>query len=139
MSTLTLFKSKAPVMGYVFKSGKMIHFINGIYATESKSEIEELTTECENGHPNYYIDKNELAIDSETLDPIAALRAQIREEERIKLLAATNPDRDMGTTVNTGKLEGISNSRSIQGLQVQSEAQGTAAKVTAPIVVAKNK
>jgi hypothetical protein len=125
-------------MGYVFRSGKMIHFINGIYATESKSEIDELTTECENGHPNYYIDKNELAIDSETLDPIAALRAQIREEERIKLLAATNPDRDMGTTAQ-GKLEGISNSRSIHGLQVQSETQGTAAKVTTPIVVAKNK
>jgi hypothetical protein len=132
MAELTVFKSRAPIMGYVFKTGKLIHFINGIYATSAKDEIEELTTECENGHPNYYIDENQKTIDSANLDPMAALRAQIREEERAKLLAATNVNRDMGSTTHSGKLEGIANSQSIAGAVVQSEAQGTALGQTVP-------
>lgn len=128
MSELTLFKSHAQVMGYVFKSGKTVHFMNGCYATSAKDEIAELTTECENGHPNFYIDPNMKVVDSDKIDPMSVLRAQIREEERAKLLAATNPNRDMGQVPHSGKLEGIGNSASIVGLQVQSEAQGNAAQ-----------
>lgn len=132
MSVLTVFKSRAAVMGYCFKSGKVVHFINGMYATSSKDEIEELTTECENGHPNYFIDADQTTIDSELLDPIAALRAQIREEERAKLIAATgNPLRDMGSTSNE-RLGGIANSHSINGLQAFSETQAAAAQTAIP-------
>ena len=128
MSELTVFKSRADIMGYAFKSGKIVHFINGIYATSAKVEIEELTAECEAGHPNYYIDENQKTIDSEALDPIAALRAQIREEERAKIMAAVgNPMRDMGET-KQGRLEGIANSHSINGMQAASEAQAQAAQ-----------
>jgi hypothetical protein len=125
---LTVFKSHAPTMGYVFRSGKSIHFMGGRYATAIKSEIDELTEECSSGQSNYYIDSGETTMDASALDPIASLRAKIREEERAILLAATNPGRDMGTTQNTGKLEGISNSNSIRGLQVDSESQGVAAR-----------
>lgn len=142
MAELTVFKSQAPVMGYCFRNGKVIHFVNGIYATSSKEEIAELTTECENGHPNYYIDAEQTKIDSEMLDPMAALRARIREEERAKLIAATDPTRDMGTTAQ-GKLEGIANSHTIAGLQAHSEAQFAAAHaapaaptINKPIVLA---
>jgi len=128
MSELRLFKSRADTMGYVFKTGKMIHFLNGEYATAAKDEIEELTTECENGHPNYYIDANQTVVDSEQRDPMAVLRARIREEERAKLMAAVgNPLRDMGETAQ-GKLEGIANSHSITGMQAASEAQAVAAQ-----------
>lgn len=134
MAILKVFKSRAPVMGYAFKSGNVVYFREGMYATASKAEIEELTAECENGHPNYYIDPEQTEIDSEQMDPIAVLTAKIREEERAKLMAAVgNPLKDMGATAQ-GKLEGISNSHSISGLQAASESQATAAR--APIKIA---
>jgi hypothetical protein len=114
-------------MGYVFKSGKSVHFIMGKYATANKAEIEELAAECSDPQSNYYIDSGETEVDSAAVDPIASLRAKIREEERAALIAATNPNRDMGTTVQ-GKLEGISNSRSVNGLMADSETQAVAAR-----------
>ena len=132
MSELTLFKSRAATMGYAFKSGKTVHFMGGNYATSAKDEIEELTKECENGHPNFYIDENQKTIDSEMMDPMAVLRAKIREEERAKLMAATgDPMRDMGSTAQ-GKLEGIANSHSINGMAAASEAQAQAAQTAIP-------
>jgi hypothetical protein len=138
MSELSVFKSRAPTMGYVFKTGKVVHFMGGIYATSSKAEIEELTTECENGHPNFYIDPTQKTLDSEMLDPIAVLRATIRAEEVAKLRAMGDPLRDMGSTPQ-GKLEGIANSHSINGLQAASEAQAVAAQTMIPPSGAVNK
>ena len=126
MSELTLFKSRAPTMGYVFKSGKSVHFMEGRYATSAKDEIDELTTECNNAHPNFYIDNNEKVVDSELVDPMAVLVARIRAEERAKLIAATNPGRDMGETDQSGKLEGIANSSTITGLQQASNGVSVA-------------
>lgn len=137
MSEVTVFKSRAPLMGYCFKSGNVVHFREGIYTTNNKIEIEELTAECENGHPNYYIDPEQRTMDSEQLDPMAVLTARIREEERAKLVAAVgNPMREMGNT-GQGKLEGIGNSHSISGMQAASEAQSIAART--PIKVASAK
>lgn len=119
MTVMTIFKSRAATMGYVFRSGKSVHFLGGQYATTILSEIEELTQVCNDGHYNFYIDPECKTLDSELLDPLEALRAKIREEERAKLLAATDPSRDMGKT-DASKLEGIANSSSIRGLQVSS-------------------
>lgn len=110
-------------MGYVFRSGRTIHFVNGEFATSNEDEITELTRECKAGHPCYYIDDGSKTIESEALDPLAALKAKIRAEERAKLMAAT--DRDMGTTQHTGKLEGIANSRTIVGLVSDSVSSAT--------------
>jgi len=136
MATLTVFKSRAAVMGYVFKSGKSVHFINHIYATANSDEIEELTKECKDPSSNYYIDDGQTEIDSADLDPIAALRAKIREEERAALLAATSKERDMGSTPQ-GKLEGIANSQTISGAAADSEAQSQAAHATRVITPGK--
>jgi hypothetical protein len=138
MAELTVFKSRAPTMGYVFKAGKIVHFQAGMYATSSKEEIEELTTECENGHPNFFMDPNQKTIDSESLDPIGVLRATIRAEEIAKLRAMGDPTRDMGSTPQ-GKLEGIANSHTINGLQAASEAQANAAQTVIPPSGAVNK
>jgi len=127
MSELTLFKSRADVMGYAFRSGKTVHFLQGRYATSAKDEIEELTKECENGHPTFFIDPNEKVIDSARMDPISVLREQIRKEELAKLLAATNIGRDMGSTDQHKMLQGISNSQSVAGLIAGSESQALAA------------
>jgi hypothetical protein len=126
-----LFKSRADVMGYVFKTGKSVHFMQGQYATTAKDEIEELTTECENGHPNFYIDPKQVKVSKEELDPMHKIRAQIREEERAKLLAATDINRDMGTTDQNAKLTGISNSVTVAGAIAGSESQAVAANPNA--------
>lgn len=126
MSLAKLFKSHAPVMGHVFRSGKTIHFMNHIYTTTVQSEIDELTEEANSGHPNIYIDPEMTEIDPKMLDPMAVLVARIREEERAKLIAASNPLNDMGKTDQGGKLQGISNSDSVRGLQVSSDSQAAA-------------
>lgn len=131
MPIAKLFKSRAPVMGHVFRNGKTIHFLDHTYTTNNQAEIDELTEEANSGHPNIFIDPDMTEIDTDMLSPMAVLTARIREEERAKILAAMNTQNDMGKT-EQGKLEGISNSESIRGLQVMSEAQGLAAGTSAP-------
>lgn len=139
MATLTLFKSRATAMGYVFRSGRTVHFVNGEFATSNKAEIEELTAECESGHPCYYIDADQTTVDSEAVDPMAGMKAKWKEEGRLEALKSIA--RDMGETAQ-GKLEGIANSATIRGLAVESGTslapapeQGTPA-MTTPIVAA---
>lgn len=146
MSELTLFKSRAPIMGYCFRSGKIVHFVNHMYTTTDEDEIKELTKECKAGHHNYYIDENQTTISSEQVNPMEALRESIRKEELAKLIAQ-NPNRDMGTTPQGGRLEGIANSASIRGMIVGSETQaalnpaggGTPQTVAGNIVVGGKK
>ena len=116
-------------MGYVFRSGRTIHFVDGTFATSNKAEIEELTAECENGHPCYYIDDAQTTITPEALDPMAALKAKWKEEGRLEALKQTN--RDMGETTHSGKLEGIANSKTIVGL-----VSDSISNVSAPTAVA---
>ena len=110
-------------MGYVFRSGRVIHFVGGQFTTSNQDEIDELTKEC-NASPNgnYYIDPQRVTIDPNELDPMAVIYAKMLEKARAEVAAATNPDRDMGTTAQ-GKLEGIANSSSIRGLAVESSAE----------------
>ena len=133
-----IFKSRAPVMGYVFRSGANVHFVNHKFVTKIPSEIKEMTEECEAGHPNFYVDPNEFETDNVVVDPLEALRAQIREEERAKLLL--QGDRDMGATKFSGRLEGIANSTSIRsgaaesgsGMAAGSIAQGSIKVASTP-------
>jgi hypothetical protein len=123
MTTLTLFKSKSPVMGYVFRSGKTIHFVGGQYATSSPKEIEELNEVCQDS-PNFYIDDGQKEIDSDAMDPMAVLTARIRKEiDAERANASNNPARELGGTSDDGKLGNIATSASFTGAAV---ASGTA-------------
>ena len=131
-----IFKSRAHTMGYVFRSGANVHFVNHRLITKIPAEIAEMTAECEAGHPNFYIDPEDFETDNVVTDPHAALREQIRQEELVKLLAS---DRDFGKTEWTGKISGIANSTSIRSGAAESGsgmAQGAIAqgsiKVAAP-------
>lgn len=114
-------------MGYVFASGKTIHFIGGIYATESEVEIKELIECCKSGNPCFYIDAEQTTVDSEMLDPIAQLTAKIRAQVLAEIVAASDPTNDRGETKQGGKLEGIANSSTMQGLQANSNGGATVA------------
>ena len=122
MATLKVFFSKTPTTGYVFCTGRAIHFVDHKYATAIESEIEELTKECQSSESNYFIDQSKLEIDSAELDPIAVIRARALAEARAEVAAATLITRDMGTTDQTAKLSGIANTQDITGA---SAASGT--------------
>lgn len=135
MSVANLFKSRASVMGYVFKNGKSIHFVDHNYTTTAQSEIDELNEEVANGHPDIYVDKDMVTVDTTMLSPMAVLRAKIREEERAAILKAMSAQNAMGSTA-PGRLEGIATSASIVGLQVDSTSlpgQANSAADSSPV------
>lgn len=138
-TTLTLFKSKSPIMGYVFRSGKTIHFVGGLYATAVKAEIDELTETCQDS-PTFYIDSAQKEISEEEMNPISVLKARLRKEwEAEQRTAYANPERDMGTTEDTGKLGNITTSATLMGAHVASgSAQAGTVVSTAKIELAKS-
>jgi len=93
------FCSNLPSSKYVFRSGKVAHFVGGQYLTTVKSEIEELNDEIEAGHPHIYVDSAEVTVDSESLDPLAKLRKSIIDQYIKDQAKAVNPDNDMGNSV----------------------------------------
>lgn len=119
MATLTLFKSKSPVMGYVFRSGKTIHFVAGMYATAHETEIKELTEVCQDS-PNFFIDSAESQIDEEAMNPMSVLKARLRAEWEAEQRIANDAERDMGTSDATGKLGNITTSATLMGAAVAS-------------------
>lgn len=100
--TRRLFKSRTSSCSYIFSKGKRAVFQMGCYITSDPAEIAELDKEVAEGHPTFYVDKNELFVSEDRTDPIAALRKRIAAEERAKLVAemaaATNPANDFGTS-----------------------------------------
>jgi hypothetical protein len=123
---VSIFFSHAPTMGYVFRSGRVIHFIGGQYTTSVKGEIEELTDECEaNPNGNYYVKPDQLTVDQDQLDPMAVLYAKMMEKARSEVAASINPARDMGETTFDG-LKGIANSSTVRGLVQESSVDAGA-------------
>lgn len=126
---LTLFKSRAPIMGYVFRSGRTIHFSNGLFATANQAEIDELNEVCQDS-PCFYIDSGQKTIDSTQLNPVDMLREQLRKELLQEMGAAGDKSRDLGNTPQPdGKLKGIGNTvTAAADAAVSGSAQETVAK-----------
>lgn len=131
MSKVNLFKSRPQTIGYVFKSGKTIHFVNHQYTTTAPDEIAELTAECKANDAFFYVEGDGM-IDTTTLDPIAGLRKQIEVELMAKLAAQGNPLRDMGSTPQQLKVQGIANSQTINGMAAATQIQAEQARVIIP-------
>lgn len=144
-------------MGYVFSSGRTVHFANGLLTLTNEKEIEEMTATCQDS-PCFYIDDGQKTIDPDTLNPVAVLRAQLKAEILAEQAAANVIGRDLGTTDQTSKLQGISNSAGIGAFAAASgsnqesvsmapsenvlanitpSAGGAASPVITPIVVGK--
>ncbi len=131
MATLKVFFSKAPTTGYVFQSGRSVHFVNHRYTTDNNEEIAELEKECSYSESNYFIDQTQLEIDSSELDPIAVIKAKALAEARAEVAIATSLTRNMGTTDQTAKLTGIANSNNLGGANVASGTSQPVATATA--------
>lgn len=125
MSILTRFNSYLGSSQYIFKDGKVAHFVKSLadkpaqYLTDVESEINELTTEIKNGHPHIFIPQNvaDQTVDSEH-NPLEALRAQIRLEERARLQAEMNTAPTAGRSETAAKptLGGIATTYDIAGM-----------------------
>jgi hypothetical protein len=98
MSMLRVFKAHLPSVNYIFRNGKPAIFVNGRYATDMPSEIQELEEEIGFGHPHLYIDADEKEVDSAQVDPIAALTDRIRAKLIAEMAVATDMSNDMGET-----------------------------------------
>jgi hypothetical protein len=118
-------------------NGREAHFIVGLgqrfgrYATKNPVEIALLDKEVEAKHPNIFIDSGEREVSEDALNPVAALTAKIRKEllmeMRQKELDATNPERDMGESVQ-GKLN-PSSTTSIAPVAAGGDASTLAARL----------
>jgi len=98
MSLLRVYKATLPSVNYIFRNGKPAIFVQGKFATGVADEIAELDDEIAKGHPIIYVDAAEREIDSEAVDPLAALRAKIIAEYKASEAAAIDPTNDMGTS-----------------------------------------
>jgi hypothetical protein len=96
--TKALFFCSIPYSNYVFPNGKYAYFIDGKFVTDIVSEIEHLENEIANGHPCIFVKEAERTVEV-FADPIVALRAKIEKEIRAEMAAATNPENDMGKSV----------------------------------------
>ena len=97
MATLRVYKSTVPSIVYICKNGKPCNFIQGVYRTDIEAEIQELDAEIALKHPQLYIDSNEREIDSELVDPVAALRASIIADYLATQAKVTDPEHNMGS------------------------------------------
>jgi hypothetical protein len=146
---LKIYKSRLPRITYVLEDGQLAVFAprtnhsQGHYLTDDPKHISELDRVCKK-HPHLYIDPEESEIAARLADPAVAMREQIREEERAKLIAELGdpnqprglskvvlPEalakRVMGDTPAKAPLGGIGNSESLVG---QAESNGGGASGT---------
>lgn len=113
MTMLRVYKSTMPSMSVILANGKPCIFVNGYYRTDNPMEIGTLDSEVKAGHPHIFIDPNEVEVDSTLVDPMAALRHKIIEEYKASQeVAAGDPNRDMGTSDQTTRLN-VSTSKDI--------------------------
>lgn len=99
--TLRVYKSHLPYCKYAFGNGSEAEFIKGKFYTKNAAQIDELDSLVANGHNIIYIDPEEVEITAEDRDPIVKMRKQIRAELIAEGYAKTNPDNQMGSSVQT--------------------------------------
>lgn len=117
MPMLKLYKSRLMSSKVIFTTGKELLFVNGRYPTDDEDEIKFLDAEIRNRHPHIYIDEKEKQVDSDRLDPLEEIKRRAVEEYLEKQKEMSTSNRDMGTTDQSGKLEGILTSDNVAGIE----------------------
>lgn len=115
MLTKNLYHSRIPSCKFIFKSGKEANFIGGTYLTSDPVEIAELDIEIKSVHPHIYVDENNLAVDTENIDPLHEIKRKAVEEYLAAQQAASDPNSDKGVTEQNTKVGNVANSVSITG------------------------
>lgn len=118
------FVSALPSCKYVFRSGKVANFVGGQYITKIQAEIDELNEEIAFGHPHISVDKNEVTVASDKVDPMAAIKKRAVEEylaEQAKI-AAGNAVHDTGASVKE-QLKGLKTSATVGAVSAESQSK----------------
>ena len=90
--------STRPIISITMPSSKRIKFVGGMYVTDKEDEIEFLNAEIKFGNAMLFVKKDQLTVDSEALDPLAAVKKRAIEEYLENQKRAMDPNRDMGNT-----------------------------------------
>lgn len=101
---MAVFKNTLNNCTYIFKNGKAAAFLNGEYLTNNEKEIRELMEEVQEGHPHIYVDKENCVRDIKFVDPMEAIRAQVRAELVAEQAAISKGDTDLGNSDKNEKL-----------------------------------
>lgn len=80
MATVTLFKNRFGAVNVSTPKGEVLKFAAGRFFTQDKAHEEYLKKLAEGNESGVYIDKNEPTVDTENLDPMAAIKAKMRAE-----------------------------------------------------------
>jgi hypothetical protein len=135
MAIQKLYKGTIPYFNYLFANGKPAIFLDGRFSTDVEDEIKQLDAEVASKHPFIYIDVQESEFDTTKQDPMTLLRDKFRAELLAEQAAASNPARDMGTSLSE-KLIGIATTANINAAAAGSSSGGAliAAAPAAPAV-----
>lgn len=117
---------------YTFKNGKDAVFLAGRYLTNNEGEVNELLQEIKEGHPHISVPTNpdDMIVDTKFVDPMEAIRAQVRAELLAEQAAIRNSTADMGTSDQTGKLD-VGNTKTVGEAMSGSTSGDGAAGVSA--------
>lgn len=121
-SQVYIFRNRISSCNYVFEDGTVANFTGGVYTTDDESKAKELQMLVDGvqkkrdskgnevfdkdgnnifiktrAHPHIFQEDGVRTVDSDQLDPLWALKQQLREELRIEMGLA-DPNRDMGTS-----------------------------------------
>lgn len=131
MAIKQVFKSQMASCSYAFSKGGIAYFNNYRYLTNKLAEIEELNAVILDGSNQIYIDENEKELDAD-VNPMETLKAAIIAEFLAKQKELTeNPDRDLGTYVQTTQVSGA-NSRTLGKLAAGAGESSSAVANFAP-------
>lgn len=109
---LRIFKSRMSSIQTILPNGKPVPFINGMHTTDDPYTIAYLDQMVMDNHPQIYIDTNDFEVDSGLVDPSEALKDKIIRDYLREQEVINNPNRDMGATDQTMKLN-VGNSQNI--------------------------
>lgn len=93
-----VFHSAIKSIQAVTGSGRKIVFVNGIFYTKNQEEIEFLSALAQENR-GIYINSELAVIDEGDLDPMATLKAKLRQELMAEMQAQLNPENDRGKSV----------------------------------------
>lgn len=128
-TTLRVYKCTFMSTSYLMPNGKPCIFVNGVYRTNNPAEIAEFDSMIANGHPHFFIDPNEREVDSGLVDPMEAMRHRIIEEYKASMVqAAGDPDRDMGKSDQTARLN-VASTRNIEEAAAGGSGSSLAARL----------
>lgn len=122
MAIVTLFKNRFGPVNVSTPKGEVLKFAAGRYFTQNKAHEKYLQQLADNNESGVYVDPNEKTVDTENLDPMAAIKAKIRAEIEADIKAGKH---NVAAPVTPGNTEVQNLQQSTQNTMGAATAKGT--------------